>query len=191
MTPAPQATPRTDALLAEMNADVERIDGDRALLELATRHSGRWVAHARSLERALSAAEARVKEMERDAARLRELEQANTDLADESERLREGLRFYAHGMHYEGFGTWEGPSGDDNWLCPPTRDSSDYREFIDDLDQHMIEDGAVARCYLSGKRADWEGEEPPEHPCEPVMKAIAEAEAEDRAALAGKQEEGR
>jgi hypothetical protein len=128
---------------------------------------------------------------ERDAARLRELEQANTDLADENERLREGLHFYAHGMHYEGFGTWEGPSGDDNWLCPPTRDSSDYREFIDDLDQHMIEDGAVARCYLSGKRAEWEGDEPPEHPCEPVMKAIAEAEAEDRAALAGKQEEGR
>jgi hypothetical protein len=151
-----------------------------------------WFANAimAGFDEANRRTETRLRAAERDAARLRELEQANTDLADESERLRDGLRFYAHGMHYEGFGTWEGPSGDDNWLCPPSPEFSDYQEFINDLDQHMLEDGAVARCYLSGKRADWEGEEPPEHPCEPVMKAIAEAEKD--AALAGSaQEEGR
>jgi hypothetical protein len=174
MTPTPQATP------------TPRCDAPETFVAI---HNG--IGRTVVFREDYDALHVRLRAAERDAARLRELEQANTDLADENERLREGLHFYAHGMHYEGFGTWEGPSGDDNWLCPPTRDSSDYREFIDDLDQHMIEDGAVARCYLSGKRADWEGEEPPEHPCEPVMKAIAEAEAEDRAALAGKQEEGR
>jgi hypothetical protein len=81
------------------------------------------------------------------------LREGNAALAEENHNLRRCLRWYANGEHYNGLLNWEGPSGDDNWLCPPTGDFGDYRqEFIDKLDEAMVEDGSVARATLvSGK----------------------------------------
>ena len=141
-------------------------------------YEGEWVLYERYLRA--------VKERDEALGRVAELEGFNVGLASESERLREGLRFYAHGMHVAGFETWEGPSGDENWLCPPSKDMGlpsmreDYDKFIETLDEHMIEDGGIAQVCLSGKRVDWEGEPPKEHPCEPAMKEIAAAIAAAR-----------
>jgi len=44
-------TPRTDALLDKLNAEVDSVNDQRRLLELATAHSRAWVLHARQLER--------------------------------------------------------------------------------------------------------------------------------------------
>lgn len=92
-----------------------------------------------------------------DAAVLRE---ANGMLAEENHQLRRTLRFYAHGEHHHGLKHWEGPSGDDNWLCAPGDDFMNYRqEFIDGLDEAMVEDGSLARAALRGVYLDMEGEE--------------------------------
>jgi hypothetical protein len=89
------------------------------------------------------------------------LREANHQLAEENHQLRRTLRFYAHGEHYTGLKHWEGPSGDDNWLCPPMDDYMDgryRREFIEGLDEAMVEDGSLARAALRGKYLDMEGE---------------------------------
>lgn len=92
-----------------------------------------------------------------DAMALRE---ANHHFAEENHQLRRTLRFYAHGEHVVGLKHWEGPSGDDNWLCPPMADFGDYRkQFIDAMDEAMVEDGSLARAALRGKYLDMEGEE--------------------------------
>ncbi len=95
----------------------------------------------------------------------RVLREANAVFAEENRNLRRALRFYAHGDHYTGLKHWEGPSGDDNWLCPPGEDYMDgqyHREFIDGLEQAMVEDGSVARATLiSGK---FEVESPEDEP---------------------------
>jgi hypothetical protein len=71
MTPTPQATPRTDALISS-----GPFSGPKDVIELWDRA----VDTCRELEIALSAAEARVKEVERDAARYRWLrEPSNLD----------------------------------------------------------------------------------------------------------------
>jgi hypothetical protein len=97
------------------------------------------------------------------------LREANHQFAEENHNLRRCLRWYANGEHIVGFSTWEGPSGDDNWLCPPMHDEdalqsskADFEQFIATIDEHMIEDGAVARATLrSGK---FEVESPEDEP---------------------------
>ncbi len=63
-------------------------------------------------------------------------------LARQKRRLAIGLAFYAKGRHLAGFEDWEGPSGDDNWLCPP--------QFTEDGDiqNMMVEDGSYGRSVL-------------------------------------------
>ena len=98
----------------------------------------------------------------------RVLREANAILAEENHHLRRCLRWYANGEHIVGFDTWEGPSGDDNWLCPPSNDPEmtvgkrDYAAFLETLDEHMVEDGSIARSTLvTGK---FEVESPEEEP---------------------------
>ena len=81
------------------------------------------------------------------SARVAELEAANVGLATEAQRLKAGLRFYAHGTHYAG-DEWEDVSGEPpNWLCNPHGDT--------------VEDGSIAKIVLlnqeSGK--DWEADD--------------------------------
>lgn len=78
----------------------------------------------------------------------------------EIDRLRAALRYYARGQHIVGFSHWEGPSGDENWLCPPGPEDACYERFLARLDEHMVEDGSIARAALRGDWIDWEGEEP-------------------------------
>lgn len=91
------------------------------------------------------------------AQRCFELEAANVSLATEAERLKSGLRFYAHREHIAGFESWS--EGDDpespDWLCD------------DHPSGNMIETGGVARTILAGHVPNWGGTEPLEHPCEP------------------------
>jgi hypothetical protein len=89
----------------------------------------------------------------------RVLREANGIFAEENHQLRRTLRFYAHREHVVGLKHWEGPSGDDNWLCPPGEDFGDYRkQFIDALDEAMVEDGTLARSALRGVYLDMDGE---------------------------------
>ncbi len=94
-----------------------------------------------------------------------ELDAANAGLATEAERLRSGLRWYAHGEHYAGLDDWEDGADPEcpNWLEPNDDGASGA----------MVENGHCARLVLSGQTPDWDGEPPMEHPCEPVMQAIA------------------
>lgn len=65
-----------------------------------------------------------------------ELEQANVGLAVENERLREGLRWYADGHHYD-LDDWDYCSGESsNWLFPPTEHG------------WMVDNGGIARSIL-------------------------------------------
>lgn len=108
------ATQRTDALWSMLRG-------------LDTRSvSAYWFRKARAemeaMERDLCAANARIAELEKDAA-----------------RLRAGLEWYAGGEHY----IFEGPFDrrweiEEGWLCPPTDDS------------WMVEPGRVARVILDG-----------------------------------------
>lgn len=84
----------------------------------------------------------------------RVLRDGNFKLAEENHELRRALRFYANGEHYHGLLHWEGPSGDDNWLCPPGEDElmPEHRaEFIANMDEATVEDGSIAAAALSGK----------------------------------------
>lgn len=113
------------------------------------------------------------------------LREANAVFAEENHHLRRCLRWYANGEHYTGFLNWEGPSGDDNWLCPPPGDGifADERlEFIEKMDEAMVEDGSVARSTLiSGKfQVESPEEEPKLVPGEPEWKIEQEAKAAGR-----------
>lgn len=114
----------------------------------------------------------------------RVLREANAVFAEENQNLRRCLRWYANGEHYTGLIHWEGPSGDDNWLCPPGASEMPHyeaqrQEFIAKLDEAMVEDGSVARATLvSGK---FEVESPEDEPAlirgEPEWKIEQEAQA--------------
>lgn len=93
------------------------------------------------------------------------LREANYKFAQENHQLRVALRFYANGDHAE-LPDWEGPTGDEQWLCPPLE-----IEIGEPFDRHgkrmaefspswMVEDGHIARRALCGLELDWEGEEP-------------------------------
>ena len=117
-----------------------------------------------------------------DAALLRE---GNAVLAEENHNLRRCLRFYANGEHYTGLLHWEGPSGDDNWLCPPSSETgipaydAERQTFIDKLDEAMVEDGSVARATLiSGK---FQVESPEDEP--KVVKGEPEWQIEEQARI--------
>lgn len=120
-------------------------------------HEG-WAAIFRAAVKAMPTEEASSPEgcTPTDARVLRE---ANGIFAEENHQLRRTLRFYAHGEHYTGLKHWEGPSGDDNWLCPPGEDYGDYRkQFIDAMDEAMVEDGTLARSALRGVYLNMDGE---------------------------------
>lgn len=96
----------------------------------------------------------------------RVIKQANLCLAQENELLRQALRFYAHGQHFDvDHAHWDSVSGEpENWL-----------ERTDSAD--CLEDGGIARRALSGETIDWDEDgPPPEYEGEPVMRAIAAAE---------------
>ena len=113
------------------------------------------------------------------------LREANGKLAQENHNLRRCLRWYAAGNHYNGLLHWEGPSGEDNWLCPPTDSdiphfAEDRKEFIDKLDEAMVEDGSVACATL--KSGEFQVESPEDEP--PVVKGEPEWRIEQQAMLA-------
>lgn len=100
--------------------------------------------------------------------RAEELGAANLSLADEAERLKSGLRWYAHRQHYIGLDDWEDGSDPDcpQWLEPdPDGDNSGA----------MVEDGECARMILSGITPPWDGDEPKEYEGEPCMVAMRAA----------------
>ena len=82
-------------------------------------------------------------ELEAAKKRVAELDKANVNLADECERMKQGLRFYARGYHFSGDeGAWEDVSGEPpNWLC----------------DEHgsTVEDGGIAKSVLLGQSIKW------------------------------------
>lgn len=82
-------------------------------------------------------------------ARVAELERANVSLAEEAQRMKSALRFYAHQQHVIDF------HGElvEGWLNQTDRTK-----------EAIVEPGRYALWALLGKRIDWEGEEPPEHP---------------------------
>lgn len=159
-------TPRTDALV-------------KRLMDKGIPSAALMSDLARQLERELAEAEERVEHMNGQhhdlCQQLAELEaaqsattaipegctptdamvlrEANAKLAEENHQLRRGLRFYANGSHYNGLINWEGPSGDDNWLCPPCDDplcADERQEFLNKLDEAMVEDGSLAKSVLMG-----------------------------------------
>ena len=147
------------------------------LAQIRGRHQARFGSHGAAitasqcdLDRARLVREVDHLTAELDEARgeVERLDAANVGLAMESERLRMGLRFYAHGQHMVGFEAWDDGADPESpsWCCPPDDSSM------------MVEDGGCARLVLSGIEPDWDGDPPIEHICEP---GIAEA----RSALAG------
>jgi hypothetical protein len=100
------------------------------------------------------------------------LRQANLDFAMENHRLKQALRFYAHGLHWECEGRarskWDTASGEpQNWH---------YRENEYEAAEG-IEDGRIAKMALLGQEIDWEGEEPPYIEGEPEQTAQSRADA--------------
>ena len=63
--------------------------------------------------------------------------------------LARALLFYAKGRHYNGLeeANWEGPTGDDNWLCPPSSDENDL-PTLDQYEAMTVEDGGYAASAL-------------------------------------------
>lgn len=146
--------------------NLREISADKSVNNFARAICAEAANYCESAERQLAEREGMVSEgcTDVDIAVLRK---ANVDLAAESERLREGLRFYAHGQH------WINELHDDKWdTCSGEPQNWYWRENSEDAAEG-IENGGIAQIYLSGQMADWEGEPPLEHPCEPVMKAIA------------------
>lgn len=97
-----------------------------------------------------------------------ELATENEALREDAERMRDGLRYYAHGEHW----ITEGGSRDKWDTCPGESGAWWWRENEDESAE-AVEDGSVARMTLAGETIDWEDEKPKEHPCEPAIKPIA------------------
>ena len=137
------------------------------LLALAEEFSVRALSSRAAHVRAL-AERAKVLEQDRDQA----IEQA-LYFKQDAARLRIGLRFYAHGHHWEcegaAAGQWDTVSGEpQNWY---------YRENDTD-DAEGIEDGTIAKRILLGHEIDWEDEPP--LPLDEERAAIDAAIAKDK-----------
>lgn len=63
--------------------------------------------------------------------------------------LAQALLFYAKGKHYYGLqeAHWEGPTGDENWLCPPCGDEKDL-PTLTQYESMTVEDGGYAASAL-------------------------------------------
>jgi hypothetical protein len=84
----------------------------------------------------------------------RVLRKANLDLATESCRLQEALRWYAEGNHLLGTDGWESVSGEpENWLASPNAD-----------EPAMVEDGFTAREALAPFSVEPDAEPPAQGP---------------------------
>ena len=95
------------------------------------------------------------------------LRQANLGFAEENQRLRQALRFYAAREHFNlsDKDEWDTVSGEpQNWWC-------------DSAGTATIEDGSIAAMALRGEAIEWSdedgNEEPPVCPGEPESLIVA------------------